>query len=108
MNELPMGLTPLEEAIMAKENAKRIENNSNEFVPKPTPEELEKHIAESMDTVFHGEMTFIQLTPERTRVIFETHYDADLDDMARLVANADAVELGKRQLVERWKAENGG
>lgn len=90
---------------MATENAMSRRNTGNQFQARPTDEELSDHIAQATDELLHGQMTFIHLTPNRTRVIFETWHDAELDDMARLVANADAIAVAEMQRKEREKAE---
>lgn len=100
-----MGLTPQEEDIMVRQNAMETGQSSSPFETRPTDGELQAHIDMKTDAVLHGEMTFIHLTPNRTRVIFETWHDQELDDMARLVANADALAVAEMQRLEREKAE---
>lgn len=86
---------------MARQNAMSTGQSSSQFEPRPNDEELRDHIDAMNIAVPHVAITFMHLTPMRTRIIAEAQWDPDLEKQAIEVANADAIEVARMERLAR-------
>jgi hypothetical protein len=84
---------------MVRQDAIATGQSGDKYATKPTDGELTAQIAMHNDMIGHDALTFIHLTPTRTRVIFQAPFDQKLHDQALQVAAHDQDVLEFRKML---------